>query len=184
MPLLYPNRPHLTALALAAGAAVTTADCGRPTRADAEAANINVQALQVSDIQSVSVTLAEIVALTHHEKWDGSGYPRGLKGEDIPLVGRIVAICDVFDALTVHRPYKLAFPLDRAYSTLRQGSGSHFDPAVVHAFFGAQSEVLRAYHQYGDDSPERPLPPAVVAARVAHPSAPHLVAVDASAADE
>jgi putative two-component system response regulator len=118
------------------------------------------------------------VALTHHEKWDGSGYPSGLKGEKIPLVGRIVAICDVFDALTVRRPYKLAFPLDNAFAILRQSSGSHFDPAVAHAFFAAESEVLRTYHLYGDDSPERPLAPAVVAARVAHPSAPHVLALD------
>jgi putative two-component system response regulator len=134
----------------------------------------------LSGSDSEIIQLAEIVALTHHEKWDGSGYPRGLKGEDIPLVGRIVAICDVFDALTVRRPYKLAFPLDEAYAILRQSSGSHFDPAVVHAFFAAESEVLRAHHEYGDDSPERPLPPAVVTARVAHPSAAHLLALDAA----
>jgi putative two-component system response regulator len=134
----------------------------------------------LSGSDSEIIQLAEVVALTHHEKWDGSGYPRELKGEAIPLVGRIVAICDVFDALTVRRPYKPAFPLDRAYSILRQGSGSHFDPGVVHAFFAAESEVLRAYHEYGENSPERPLPPAVVAARVAHPSAPHLLALDAA----
>jgi putative two-component system response regulator len=130
------------------------------------------------------IQLAEIVALTHHEKWDGSGYPRGLKGEDIPLVGRIVAICDVFDALTVRRPYKPAFPLEKAYSILRQGSGSHFDPAVVQAFFAAEAEILRTHHLYGDDSPDRPLTPAIIAANIAHPSSPHLLAVHAPFADE
>jgi putative two-component system response regulator len=132
----------------------------------------------LSGSDSDIIQLAEVVALTHHEKWDGSGYPRGLKGQDIPLVGRIVAICDVFDALTVRRPYKPAFPLDKAYSVLHQGRGSHFDPAVVEAFFAAESEILRTHHLYGDDSPERPLTPAIVAATVAHPSSPHLVAAE------
>lgn len=130
------------------------------------------------------LAIALAVALTHHEKWDGSGYPRGLKGKDIPLVGRIVAICDVFDALTVRRPYKPAFPLEKAYSILRQGSGSHFDPAVVQAFFAAEAEILRTHHLYGDDSPDRPLTPAIIAANIAHPSSPHLLAVHAPLADE
>jgi putative two-component system response regulator len=138
----------------------------------------------LSGSDSDVIRLAEIVALTHHEKWDGSGYPRGLKGEDIPLVGRIVAICDVFDALTVLRPYKPAFPLDKAYSILRQNSGGHFDPAVVQAFFAAESDVLRTHRLYGDDSPDPPLPPIVVAARVAHPTVLHLLAVDAPSADD
>ena len=134
----------------------------------------------LSGSDSDIIQLAEIVALTHHERWDGSGYPRGLKGEDIPLVGRIVAICDVFDALTVRRPYKVAFALEKAYSIVRQGRGSHFDPAVVQAFFAAESEVLRIHHRYGDDSPNRPLTPIVVAARVAHPSSPHSFAAQIS----
>ena len=126
--------------------------------------------------------LAEIVALTHHEKWDGSGYPHGLEGEDIPLVGRIVAICDVFDALTVCRPYKEALAFDVACMIVRQGSGNHFDPAVVRAFFAAETEVLRIHDLYGDDSPNRPQVPAVVAARVAHPSAPHVVPAGSASA--
>jgi putative two-component system response regulator len=138
----------------------------------------------LSGSDSDIIQLAEIVALTHHEKWDGSGYPRGLKRQDIPLVGRIVAICDVFDALTVRRPYKPAFPLDKACAILRRGNGSHFDPAVVDAFFAAEPEVLRTQRLYGDDSPERPLTPAIVAATVAHPSSPHLVAAEDSSPDE
>jgi putative two-component system response regulator len=134
----------------------------------------------LSGSDSDIIRLAEVVALTHHEKWDGSGYPRGLVGEDIPIVGRIVAICDVFDALTGVRPYKVAFPLDKSYSILRQGSGSHFDPVVVDAFFAAEPEVLRIHRLYGDDCPERPLTPAVLAANVAHPSSPHLVAATPS----
>ncbi|HRP47045.1 MAG TPA: PAS domain S-box protein [Trueperaceae bacterium] len=71
----------------------------------------------------------------HHEKWDGSGYPRGLKGEQIPLAARIFAVVDVFDALTSERPYREAWPVDRAAQFIRDGSGTHFDPAVVEAFF-------------------------------------------------
>ena len=127
----------------------------------------------LSGSDSEIIKLAEVVALTHHEKWDGSGYPHGLKGNDIPLVGRIVAICDVFDALTVRRPYKEALPFDEACAIVRQGDGRHFDPAVVRAFFAADVEIRRIHHLYGDDSPERPLAPTVIAARVAHPSLPY-----------
>jgi putative nucleotidyltransferase with HDIG domain len=78
--------------------------------------------------------VSEIIALTHHEKWDGSGYPRGLKQDEIPLEGRIVAVADVFDALTSERCYKGAFPLDQAVQTIESDSGRHFDPRVVRAF--------------------------------------------------
>ena len=75
------------------------------------------------------------IPYAHHEKWDGSGYPRGLKGEDIPLAARIFAVVDVFDALTSDRPYRRAWPLERALSEIRSQSGRHFDPRVVDAFF-------------------------------------------------
>jgi putative two-component system response regulator len=78
--------------------------------------------------------LASEIALTHHERWDGSGYPAGLCGEDIPLSGRIVALADVFDALTHERPYKRAWSLEKAIAELRRLRGSHFDPGVVDAF--------------------------------------------------
>ncbi len=78
--------------------------------------------------------LARNIALSHHEKWDGSGYPNGLAGEAIPLEGRIVAIADVFDALTSVRPYKAAWPVEEAVDFLRQQRGQHFDPVLVDLF--------------------------------------------------
>jgi putative two-component system response regulator len=98
------------------------------------------------------IRLGEIVALTHHEKWDGSGYPRGLKGKQIPLVGRIVAIADVFDALTSKRPYKEAFSLEKSYEIIRQGRGNHFDPAVVDVFFSAEAKILKIKEAFHDDA--------------------------------
>jgi CHASE2 domain-containing sensor protein len=78
--------------------------------------------------------MAEEVALTHHERWDGSGYPNGLRGEEIPLTGRICAVCDVFDALLSRRPYKEPWPPEQALEELRRERGRQFDPAVVDAF--------------------------------------------------
>jgi CHASE2 domain-containing sensor protein len=78
--------------------------------------------------------MAEEIALTHHERWDGGGYPQGLVGEAIPLVGRICGVCDVFDALLSRRPYKEPWPLEDALAELRRERGSHFDPRVVDAF--------------------------------------------------
>src|SRR5207253_2725644 len=78
--------------------------------------------------------MAESIALTHHERWDGLGYPDGLKGEDIPMVGRIVAVADVFDALTHERPYKQAWALKEAVAEIFHEAGMRFDPAVVKAF--------------------------------------------------
>jgi len=78
--------------------------------------------------------LAATIAWTHHERWDGSGYPRGLKGEEIPLEGRIVAVADVFDALSSDRPYRPRLSVDEARVWVLEGSGSAFDPGVVDAF--------------------------------------------------
>lgn len=97
------------------------------------------------------IRLGEIVALTHHEKWDGSGYPLGLKGTKIPLVGRIVAIADVFDALMSKRPYKEAFSLEKSHGILREGRGGHFDPAVVDAFFASEREIERIRKEFQDN---------------------------------
>ena len=70
----------------------------------------------------------------HHEHWDGSGYPRGLKGEEIPIAARIFAVADVWDAVTTDRPYRKAMSRDEAIDVIREGSGTHFDPAVVDLF--------------------------------------------------
>ncbi|MGE4296770.1 MAG: HD domain-containing phosphohydrolase [Desulfovibrionaceae bacterium] len=94
--------------------------------------------------------LARIVALTHHEKWDGTGYPKGLKGEDIPLAGRIVAIADVFDALTSNRPYKEAWPFDKAVALVKEEAGRHFDPALVSIFLNHLDEIRALARQHAD----------------------------------
>jgi len=86
--------------------------------------------------------LGEIIALTHHEKWDGSGYPKGLRGVEIPIEGRIIAVADVFDALTSKRPYKEAFSNDKAFQILWDGRGKHFDPELVDLFLSDVDEVI------------------------------------------
>ncbi|MDY0362233.1 MAG: two-component system response regulator [Desulforegulaceae bacterium] len=96
------------------------------------------------------IRLGEIIAKTHHEKWDGSGYPDGLKGSKIPLVSRIVALADVFDALTTKRPYKEPFSVDKSFKIIREGSGTHFDPRVCEAFFSIEKEILSIKNKYKD----------------------------------
>ena len=91
---------------------------------------------------------AWLIALTHHEKWDGSGYPHGRKGADIPLIGRITAIADVFDALTCARPYKPARAVADAARVIERGGGSHFDPDLLPAFKRALPEIERIRNLY------------------------------------
>lgn len=91
------------------------------------------------------------IALSHHEKWDGSGYPNRLAGEAIPLSGRIVAVADVFDALTSARPYKQPWTVEAARQFLIDGRGSHFDPACVDAFLAAWDQVLAVKAKFADD---------------------------------
>ncbi|HCX82768.1 MAG: two-component system response regulator [Curvibacter sp. RIFCSPHIGHO2_12_FULL_63_18] len=98
------------------------------------------------------------IALGHHEKFDGSGYPQGLKGEAIPLFSRIVAVADVFDALTSERPYKKAWTLEAAVDFLLAGSGTHFDPRCVQSFLNAWDEVLAVRERYADAEESRLLP--------------------------
>lgn len=89
------------------------------------------------------IEMAHDVAKYHHEKWDGSGYPEGISGEEIPLCARIMAVADVFDALTSKRCYKAAMSLEEAYRIIEDSSGSHFDPVVVEAFLALRLEVIR-----------------------------------------
>ncbi len=87
---------------------------------------------------------AEIIALTHHERWDGSGYPQGLRGEEIPLSGRIVALADVFDALTTRRSYKQEVSVESAVQLIKESSGTLFDPKLVDVFLQNCDEIIRA----------------------------------------
>lgn len=111
-------------------------------------AEIGYRLLQGST--SKTLQMAAEIALGHHEKWDGTGYPRGLKGDEIPVHCRIVAVADVFDALTSERPYKTAWPLDRALLYLQAASGTHFDPKVVDAFVAGWDEVLAIRERFQD----------------------------------
>jgi putative two-component system response regulator len=94
--------------------------------------------------------LASRIALTHHEWWDGSGYPLGLAGEDIPLEGRITAVADVFDALSSKRPYKPAFPLAKCFDILEAGRGTQFESRVLDAFFARANEIVSIQIAHAD----------------------------------
>jgi putative two-component system response regulator len=94
--------------------------------------------------------MARVIAESHHEKWDGSGYPHGLCGEDIPLVGRIVALADVFDALTSTRPYKEAWRVEDALQYIEENSSTHFDPALVSAFRAVLPGILAIKEAYAE----------------------------------
>jgi putative two-component system response regulator len=96
------------------------------------------------------------IALYHHERWDGSGYPHGLAGESIPLHARVVMVADIFDALTSERPYKEAWATDRAVEQIRSLSGTHIDPVVVEGFFSSLPDVLTVHEKYHD--PPRAVP--------------------------
>ncbi len=106
----------------------------------------------IGDDSSELLQLAKVVALTHHEKWNGNGYPKGLAGEDIPRVGRIVAIADVFDALTSERPYKKAWSVEDAVALLKSESGEHFDPQLVPLFIDALPELVTVKQRYAESS--------------------------------
>ncbi len=91
---------------------------------------------------------AKVIALTHHEKWDGTGYPRGMAGEEIPLMGRICALADVFDALTSKRPYKKPWSMEDATREIQEYSGGHFDPQLVDTFMGIKEEIYTICQNY------------------------------------
>lgn len=103
----------------------------------------------IGENRSELLKMAQQIALTHHEKWDGSGYPNGLRGEQIPLAARIVAIADVFDALTSERPYKKAWSNEDAIALIEKEAGSHFDPQLVPVFIQLMPQVLKIQKRYG-----------------------------------
>ena len=118
------------------------------------------------------LAMARNVALTHHEKWDGTGYPAGLAGEDIPFEGRIVAVVDVFDALTSRRPYKQAWPVERAVDFLRDQRGKQFDAALVDLFLSRMPDVREIMVHWADSNE-----PIAHAGLAAEPTGqPHLAA--------
>ncbi len=98
------------------------------------------------------ITMAEEIAYTHHEKWDGSGYPQGLKGLDIPLSGRLMALADVYDALISKRIYKKSSSHLQAKEIIMKGAGSHFDPEIVNAFIRKEHEFVRIAWEYADEN--------------------------------
>jgi CHASE2 domain-containing sensor protein len=112
----------------------------------------------LAESRSPVVQLGRTIALTHHERWDGNGYPAGLAGEEIPIEARIVAICDVFDALLSERPYKQPWPLQAAISEIRRESGRHFDPRLV-GIFVTMAAQLHAELGYESPPPSRPAVP-------------------------
>ena len=94
--------------------------------------------------------LASVVTMNHHEKWDGSGYPKGLKGKEIPLAGRIAALADVFDVLTTTLPYRRSWSLEEAIELVKNEAGHHFDPDLVRHFFDILPDILKVKDQYSD----------------------------------
>ncbi len=110
----------------------------------------NIGAAILADSRCDLLRLGAEIALSHHERWDGTGYPHGLAGEAIPLVGRVAAIADVFDALTTERPYKNAWPIERAFEYLREQAGTQFDPRCVAAFVNAKDKVLEVRAAFPD----------------------------------
>jgi putative two-component system response regulator len=93
--------------------------------------------------KSEIIQVAEEIAISHHEKWNGKGYPQGLAGVKIPLVGRIVGLADVFDALTSKRPYKDPFPVEKAIDIIKKERGEHFDPHIVDVFLENIDKILK-----------------------------------------
>jgi len=124
-------------------------DDARQSNAKADRHN-ELGTMLFDDCDSPIMRMAALVAYCHHEKWDGSGYPRGLAGEEIPLEARITAVADVFDALSTERPSQKAYPLQQCFVVLEENRDSHFDPNVLDAFLRRRSEIVKAFHQFAE----------------------------------
>jgi len=122
-----------------------------PLQSKAEAIRVcpNLDVLN-EDMDNELLQLARTLALCHHERWDGSGYPNGIAGEAIPIEARIVTVVDVYDALRSERPYKKAFPEQLCLEIIQQGSGTQFDPTIVDALLEHASEAAKIFEQWGD----------------------------------
>lgn len=105
----------------------------------------------IGEYDNPMIEMARRIALTHHEKWDGTGYPNKLKAEEIPIEGRIAALCDVFDALTSERPYKEAWSIEKAIKFLEENKETHFDPELTDLFIGIIPAVVRLREEFPDD---------------------------------
>ncbi len=104
----------------------------------------------IGDDDDPLLSLAREIALHHHERWDGKGYPYGTAGEDIPLSARIAAIADVFDALTSERPYKRAWTCQQAFDYIQENAGTQFDPELAHAFLECKKQILQVQERFAE----------------------------------
>ena len=123
-------------------------DDKRPAR---EVAHTELGARIIGTSSSPILQMASRIALTHHERWDGTGYPLGLAGNDIPIEGRITAVADVFDALSSRRPYKPPYPRAECFTIMAEGRGAHFDPQCIDAFFARKAEIVQVQIDYADE---------------------------------
>jgi putative two-component system response regulator len=144
-----------------------------PTEWELMQTHTTVGATVLSGSRSSVIRLAEVIALTHHERWDGSGYPFGLSGEKIPLAGRICAICDVYDALTSRRPYKHASTPEEALAEIEREMGSHFDPDLAHAFLQIAPDLIAELDEAGAEADAAEHPPLDAAEPYLEPTAFH-----------
>jgi putative two-component system response regulator len=112
-----------------------------------------IDRIKSNTVEQTFLDYAKILALTHHEKWDGSGYPGGLKGKEIPLLGRLMAIADVYDALVSHRSYKNAFTHEEAVKIIEDGKAKHFDPILVDLFLTISGKFDEITHHYKTTKP-------------------------------
>ena len=108
----------------------------------------SIGAKLLSNDDSELMRMAHDIALTHHEKWDGGGYPNGLKAEEIPQAGRIAALADVIDALTSKRPYKDAWTIEETVAQIKEDSGKHFDPELVEVFLQQLPAIMNVLEQF------------------------------------